>query len=211
MGGSDDLFSPRGLENRAALRDRLAAAAAADPPRPVLLEVGFGDGRLLGDLARARPDVAVLGVEYQGAWVRKAAARLRREGPGNAFVLKGDARVLLTLDVPPAALDHVLILFPDPWWKASHSRRRRLFTPELLDLLARAMKPGGVLLLRTDVRPYLDSSAAYAAAHPAFAAARDDDPALRAPPWAGLQTRRERKCAEAGIPTWERAWTRRTP
>jgi tRNA (guanine-N7-)-methyltransferase len=200
MGGSDDLFSERGLSSRRRLRDLLA------DDRPAALEIGFGHGRFLAGLALAMPEIIVFGVEYQGRWVRKAEKRLAKQGSDNGFALKGDARVLLTLDVPAGRLDHVFVMFPDPWWKPKHSRRRRMFTPELLDVLARALRPGGTLLLRTDVFPYLESSARFVEAHPAFEAVPD-----QVWPWEGVQTRREAKCADEDVPTAQRVWRRRAP
>ena len=200
MGGSDDLFSPRGLDNRAQLRSLLEGDGA------VALEIGFGHGHFLLGVAEAAPDLTVIGVEYQGRWVRKVRSRLRRRGLDNGAVLKGDARVLLTLDVPPGRLDHVFVMFPDPWWKPKHNRRRRMFTPELLDVLARALRPGGTLLLRTDVLPYLASSERFVTAHRAFEPAQD-----QAGPWDGVVTRREIKCADEGTPTDQRVWRRRPP
>lgn len=200
MGGSDDLFSARGLESRA----RLRAVLATD--RTVALEIGFGHGRFLVGLAQAMPEARILGCEYQGRWVRKVVRRLQRLAIENALALKGDARVLLTLDVPPGRLDHVFVMFPDPWWKPKHHRRRRMFTPELLDVLARALRPGGSLLLRTDVAAYLRSSERLVGAHPEFEPAPD-----RAWPWAGVTTRREDKCVEEGVATDQRVWLRRAP
>ena len=203
MGGSDDLFSERGQASRAEFRRRLSA------DRPMALEIGFGHGRFLIGLANSSPDLDVIGIEYQGRWISKATRRIKRAGLTNAFALKGDARVLLTLDVPPGRLDHVFVLFPDPWWKPRHSRRRRMFTPELLDVLARALRPGGTVLLRTDVFGYLESSARFVDAHPKF------EPVATAPgegwPWAGVRSRREDKCVEEGVATAERIWRRRAP
>lgn len=201
MGGSDDLFSERGRSRREHLRQLLRR------DDPVGLEIGFGHGHFLVGLAEAAPRLTVVGVEYQGTWVSRVAKRIARRGLDNAYVLKGDARVLLTLDVPPARLDHVFILFPDPWWKARHHRRRRMFTPELLDVLARALRPGGTLLLRTDVPSYLESSSQFVAAHPAFDGPGSTDDSDQ--PWAGVTTRREKKCADEGVPTDQRLWRRR--
>ncbi len=198
MGGSDGLFSPQGRAARA----RLRALAAGD--RPLALEVGFGHGWFLVALAAAHPELDVVGLEVQQCWVRKAEARARRAGAGNVLALKGDARVVLALDLPPGRLDHAYLLFPDPWWKPRHSRRRRLLTPEFLDLLARGLRPGGTLLLRTDVPAYLETSRAFVRAHSAFS---DGDPA--ALPACDAPTRRERRCAREGTHVWEHLWQRR--
>jgi len=198
MGGSDALWSDLGLAARAKLRE----IAAGD--RPLALEVGFGHGQFLVALAAAHPELAVVGIEVQQCWVRRAEARARRAQVDNVYALKGDARVLLTLDLPRGCVDHVYVLFPDPWWKRKHARRRRLMTPEFLDLLARALRPGGTLLLRTDVPAYLETARAFVHAHPAFAAG-----GRAALPTCDATTRRERICAEEGLPTFEALWQRR--
>lgn len=199
MAGSDALWSELGL----AARSRLRALAAGT--RPLALEIGFGHGRFLVALAAAHPELDVVGIEVHQRWVRKAEERAARAGVGNVLALKGDARVVLTLDLLPARLDHVYVLFPDPWWKPKHSRRRRMMTPELLDVLARGLRPCGTLLLRTDVLPYLESTRAFVAAHPAFA---EGDPA--ALPACDAATHREERCALARIPTYEALWQRRS-
>ena len=71
MGGSDDLFSPRGLDNRAQLRSLLEGDGA------VALEIGFGHGHFLLGVAEAAPDLTVIGVEYQGRWVRDVGKHRR--------------------------------------------------------------------------------------------------------------------------------------
>ena len=198
MAGSDALFGPSGRAGRARLRALTAGS------RPLALEVGFGHGWFLVGLAAAHPELDAVGIEVQMCWVHKAEARARQAGVDNVLTLKGDARVVLALDVPPGRLDHVFVMFPDPWWKPRHQRRRRLVTPEFLDLLGRVMRPGGTLLLRTDVPAYLETSRAFVTAHAAFV---DGDPAALP---AGLPpTRRERRCAREETPVFEHVWQRR--
>jgi len=180
MAGSDALYSPDGRARRARLAELVAS------PRPMSVEIGFGHGHFLAALAAAEPDLTVVGMEIQQGWVRMAERRAAKLGVTNLFALKADARVLLTLDIPPGRLSHVHILFPDPWWKPKHHKKRRLFTPELLDVLARAIHPGGTLTLRTDVEAYARSSAAMAEAHPAFTPAPPT-----AAPGHDIPTRRE--------------------
>lgn len=125
--------------------------------RPVWLEVGFGAGEHLAWQAGAHPDVGLLGAEV---FVNGIAQLLRRvhdqggdgAGPAAVRIFQGDARDLLDA-VPAASIDRVFILFPDPWPKARH-HKRRLIQPETLEHLARIMRDEVELRLATDDMSY---------------------------------------------------------
>jgi tRNA (guanine-N7-)-methyltransferase len=147
-------------------RLRITAAQAADPRAafgmagaPVWLEVGFGGGEHALDQVAARPDVAYIASEVFENGLCSLLTRLVAEGeeetgalPANLRLWPQDARHLLGA-LPEGALDRLFLLFPDPWPKARHAKRRFVH-PSLLPLVARALKPGGTWRIASDDPTY---------------------------------------------------------
>lgn len=117
------------------------------------LEIGFGDGHNLAELARRHPEQDFLGVEVHRPGVGRLLMTLEAEALTNVRVAAEDAVVVLRERLPDACLDAVLIYFPDPWPKKRH-HKRRLLQPEFVALLAQKLKPGGRLNLATDWEDY---------------------------------------------------------
>lgn len=117
------------------------------------LEIGFGDGHNLAELARRHPEQDFLGVEVHRPGVGRLLMTLEAEGLRNVRVVAEDAVAVLKERLPDARLDAVLIYFPDPWPKKRH-HKRRLLQPEFAALLAQKLKPGGLLHLATDWEDY---------------------------------------------------------
>ena len=120
---------------------------------PVWLEVGFGGGEHLVHMARRYPAVRLIGCEPFVNGVAMALGRLREAPAANVAIHPGDVRDLLDV-LPPGCLDKVFLLYPDPWPKARH-HRRRFVTPEHLDPLARACAPGAEFRIATDIPDYV--------------------------------------------------------
>jgi tRNA (guanine-N7-)-methyltransferase len=137
------------------------------PPAEIWLEIGFGAGDHLAEQAAAHPDVGFLGAEVFENGVVKLLAELQRRELGNIRIFVDDARLLLTA-LPDAGLGRVFILFPDPWPKLRH-HKRRMVSPSTLDQLARVMKDGAELRLATDDIGYLRAMLELVPSHPAFA------------------------------------------
>ena len=159
--------------------------------RETWLEIGFGGGEHMAEQARRRPDVLVLGAE---PFLNGAASALRHideAGLSNVRLHVGDARDLLSA-LPDASLARVFILFPDPWPKARH-HKRRLVQPAFARELARALAPGGALRFATDWADYADQALEVLRAEPALSwtARRADD--WRTPPADHVPTRYEAK------------------
>lgn len=186
-------------------RYRLAADAPLDPAAEfgrdagLTLEIGFGNGDLLFALARDNPREDFVGVEVWRPGVAQLLARAGRESLANLRVVCGDARAFVETCLPRARLDRALILFPDPWPKRRHNKRR-LLTPDFLRALARALKPGGALHVATDWRDYAASIDAALRATPAFEADGVGDELLAAlsPSLQSQPTRFERRARAAG-------------
>jgi tRNA (guanine-N7-)-methyltransferase len=157
----------------------------------VWLEIGFGGGEHMAAQAARRPDVLVLGAEPFLNGVASAVRHIEEAALANVRLHHGDARDLMAA-LPDGAADRVFILFPDPWPKARH-HKRRLVQAETLAGLARVLKPGGRLRFATDWADYADWTLQRALAQPAFRwlAARADD--WRVPPADHVTTRYEEK------------------
>lgn len=116
------------------------------------LEIGFGGGEHLVGYAQANPDTGCIGCEPFLNGVASCVKQLTKEQTPNVRVFNGDARLLLE-KLPDASLDKVFILFPDPWPKARH-HRKRIINHTMLDILAAKLKPGGILEVATDHADY---------------------------------------------------------
>jgi tRNA (guanine-N7-)-methyltransferase len=117
--------------------------------KPFVLELGFGRGELLMDLAEASPEKRFLGVEVSRVRVLKVARRIERRGLVNCFVLHAPAEYALERLLPAGCVSECWICCPDPWPKKRHHKRRLIQRP-LLELLARALAPGAILHVSTD-------------------------------------------------------------
>ncbi len=121
--------------------------------RPVWLEIGFGGGEHLVHQAICNPDVAIIGCEPYLNGVAMMLAKLRKSGATNVAVHPGDVRDLFDV-LPQASIARAFLLYPDPWPKKRH-HRRRFVTHEHLMPLAQAMAPGAILRVATDIEDYV--------------------------------------------------------
>lgn len=155
------------------------------------LEIGFGGGEHMAAQAAAHPDVLILGAEPFQNGVASALRRLDEQGLSNVRIHDGDVRELLAR-LPDASLARVFILFPDPWPKARH-HKRRLVQADAVAELARVLMPGGKLRFASDWADYVDWALERFAASPDFqwTASRADD--WRRPPADHVTTRYEEK------------------
>jgi tRNA (guanine-N7-)-methyltransferase len=135
----------------------------------ICLEIGTNRGRFLSEMAERSPEQFFLGVEWTASLAETAKARLERRGVDNAAVIQADANHVLPVVVDPGQLSDVFVLYPDPWWKKRH-RKRRVIQPAFLDMLAPRMTSGGRLWIRTDVGTFADDMRQTLDAHEAFAA-----------------------------------------
>lgn len=148
----DELWPRYGIEFTAAPLD-LDQTFGRHAPR--MIEIGFGDGDALFAYAQAHPEVDCLGIEVHRPGVGHLLMQVQDAGITNVRVSCHDAVEVLTQQLTPASLDAVHILFPDPWHKKRH-HKRRLIQTEFADVLARVIKSGGVLRLATDWQDYAE-------------------------------------------------------
>ena len=179
------------------------------PPNPlrsrgggVVLEIGFGGGEHLVTQACAHPEQRFIGVEPFLNGVASCLRHIEESGVQNVRLHQGDARDVIAR-LPDASLDRVYILFPDPWPKARH-HKRRLIQPAFLDELARVMKPGAELRFATDWANYASWTLEHVTRDPRFVwlAERAEDWRT---PWPGhVTTRYEAKKLGDCAPIWLR-------
>ena len=145
----------------------LDPATLFDPLRAATwLEIGFGAGEHLAWQAERRPDIGFVGCEPYVNGVVALLARASERGLANLRIWPDDARPLLQR-LAPGSIGRAFVLFPDPWPKLRH-RKRRLIQRPFLDLMARALAPGAELRLATDDPDYAAAMLESVAVHPAF-------------------------------------------
>jgi tRNA (guanine-N7-)-methyltransferase len=187
---------------QAALMDTLLPAIRAplEPfePRALMagaaeawLEIGFGGGEHLAAQAARRPDVLFIGAEPFHNGVASALRHIDEAELKNVRVHDGDARDLLAR-MPDASLERVFVLFPDPWPKARHHKRRLLQTDTAAEL-ARVLKVGGRLRFASDWADYVNWSLQRLIATPGLSWSADQASDWRAPPADHVTTRYEEK------------------
>lgn len=176
---------------------------------PRSVEIGFGNGENLLGLARAHPERDFIGIEVHRSGVGHLLLDIEAAGLTNVRVVCHDAVEVLEHCLVQASLDEVLILFPDPWHKKRH-HKRRLIQPEFVSLLASRMTTGGRLQLATDWEPYAVQMLEVVSASPEFANLAGAAGYVPRPDWRAL-TRFERRGQRLGHGVWDLSFERRAP
>lgn len=120
---------------------------------PLVVEIGFGSGQFLANLARTQTGANVLGLEISIPSLRNAGRKVQRERLSNVFLMQASAPAALQALCEPECVDRVIINFPDPWPKKDQLGRR-LIDNKFLSLLATRIRPGGGLDIATDHDEY---------------------------------------------------------
>jgi tRNA (guanine-N7-)-methyltransferase len=173
------------------------------------LEIGFGNGDTLVELASKAPEMDFIGVEVHPPGIGHCLLAVESLGLSNVRVIAHDAVEVLAQQLPPASLDEVLIYFPDPWPKKRH-HKRRIVQPAFAALVADRLKPGGTLHLATDWEPYAQHMLDVLNAEPRLVNAAADgrwtgEPGARAP------TRFERRGRRLGHDVFDLEYRRALP
>lgn len=191
-------IKPRQAALMETLLPRLRPPAGAFDPRALMpgarevwLEIGFGGGEHMAAQAAAHPDVLVLGAEPFENGVASALRHLDEQALANVRIHDGDARELMTR-LPDASLARVFILFPDPWPKDRH-KKRRLIQMETVAELARLVAPGGRVRFASDWADYVDWTLERFLASPTFRWTAEVACDWRNPPADHVTTRYEEK------------------
>jgi len=121
--------------------------------KPVWLEIGFGGGEHMVHQAAQNPAVGIIGCEPYINGVAMLLGKIRKAGVSNLRVFPGDVRDMFDV-LPDASVERAFLLYPDPWPKKRH-HRRRFVTREHLEPLARVLKPGATFRVATDIPDYV--------------------------------------------------------
>jgi tRNA (guanine-N7-)-methyltransferase len=178
----------------------------ADPlslsPAPRWLEIGFGGGEHLAHQATLNPGVSIIGAEPFLNGIAKLLGEIEKRSLRNVRVHGDDARYLLEA-LPAASFARVYLLYPDPWPKLRHNKRR-FVSPDNMAQIARILEPGGSFLFASDIADYVAWTIDMVAAMPEFRlAANSAEPFQN---W--LQTRYETKARREGRPSRYLAFVR---
>jgi len=173
---------------------------------PRTVEIGFGNGANLATVAANHPERDYVGIEVHRPGVGRLLLALEELGLSNVRVICEDAVEVLARQIPPQSLDEVLILFPDPWPKKRH-HKRRLVQSAFVELAANRLRSGGVLRMATDWQPYADEMLATLGASAKLRNLAADGafiprPAERVP------TRFEKRGERLGHEVWDLAFSR---
>ncbi|MES9903219.1 MAG: tRNA (guanosine(46)-N7)-methyltransferase TrmB [Sedimenticola sp.] len=122
---------------------------------PVFIEIGFGNGESLAQMAAAAPENNYLGIEVHRPGVGHLLLKIEEFELKNLRVIQHDAVEVLTQGVAGAALAGLFLFFPDPWHKKRH-HKRRILKPGFVSLLKQVIQPGGFFHAATDWQPYAE-------------------------------------------------------
>ena len=134
---------------------------------PRTLEIGFGMGHSLLEMAQAAPEQDFIGIEVHRPGVGALLNGVLNAGLNNLRVYDCDAIEVLNQAIPDASLDRLLLFFPDPWHKKKHNKRR-IVQPAFAELVRRKLKVGGVLHMATDWEHYAEQMLEVMSAAPGY-------------------------------------------
>ena len=168
-------------------------------PDQLWLEIGFGGGEHLVHQAALYPKVGIIGCEPYINGIGDLLKKIDTQKLSNIRIFTDDARLLIE-KLPDACLEKVFILYPDPWPKTRH-HKRRLVSKETLDMLARVMKSRAELRLATDHADYATWMLERLLIHPSFSWQAKTANDWKNPPTDWITTRYEQKRL-AGTPSY---------
>ena len=148
----EELKDKYGIDGAEKISDGYPFAKGTD----IHLEIGFGDGEALMSLAKSNLESGFIGIDPHRPGAGRVLLKIDRDEISNARVIIGDAAELLPSLFQPQSLTRILVLFPDPWPKKRHNKRR-LINQAFLGDLADTLKPGGILHIATDWQDYAES------------------------------------------------------
>lgn len=166
----------------------------SDAPQDVWLEIGFGGGEHLAAQAARYPDIGFIGCEVFENGIASCLAHIQDNDLKNIRLFPEDVRDLLDT-LKPNSLSKIFVLFPDPWPKRDH-HRRRLIQKETLDLLAQVLEPEGALVCASDEPSYIPWIQERVNAHSEFSLENAGQEHLPLSGW--VETRYEKKAKREG-------------
>jgi tRNA (guanine-N7-)-methyltransferase len=173
----------------------------------VKLEIGFGNGDSLVEMAQKDAGCNYIGIEVHDPGVGHCLNRIHEEGINNLKLISHDAIEVLQHMIPAGTLDAVFLFFPDPWHKKRH-HKRRIVNQQFRDLLIQTMKPGAVLHMATDWLEYAQHMAQDLFSDPRFENMGNDQGFSPTPEYRP-QTKFERRGMRLGHGVWDLLFRKR--
>ena len=192
-----DLLPKYGIDYRPAL---LPLDKVFERQAPRIMEIGFGNGELLVEMAANTPETDFIGVEVHEPGIGHCLIAVDRKGLANVRIICHDAVEVLQNQIPDQGLEGVNLFFPDPWPKKRH-HKRRIVQPDFIELLARKIAAGGIFRIATDWTHYAEQIAATTGSNRFFEA---DDIATGD----RLKTKFAQRSKRLGHEIWEHAYRR---
>ncbi len=168
---------------------------------PRILEIGFGNGESLAEIARHHPDNDYLGIEVHRPGVGHLLIKIEEFGLTNVRVMCGDAVEILEKQIPDGSLDALYLFFPDPWHKKKHHKRRQV-QPAWAQLVRKKLKTGGHLHMATDWQNYAEQMLAVLSAAEGFRNTSGDGAYAPKPDYRP-ETKFERRGHRLGHGVWD--------
>lgn len=168
---------------------------------PRVLEVGFGNGASLAEMAKSQPENDFIGIEVHRPGIGNLLLQIEEQAINNIRLCHHDAIEVLKQQIPDNSLDRFQLFFPDPWHKKRH-HKRRIVQPSLLDLLAKKLKKGGVIHMATDWENYAQHMMKQLTAHPAFSNTQENNQFAPRPDYRPL-THFEQRGHRLGHDVWD--------
>lgn len=162
----------------------------------IIVEIGYGGGEHLALEASRHPDTGYIGCEVFTGGIGKMVQTIAAQDLRNIRLFTDDAFKLL-VELPDASIDEVYLLYPDPWPKTRH-HKRRFVSPTTLAELARVIRPGGVFHFATDIEDYANWTLAHIVRAPAFEFAPEGPGSWHVPYPGWAATRYEQKARREG-------------
>lgn len=194
----DRLWPVYGLEQKSGLID---PATLFGRPAPLILEIGYGMGSSLIEMAQAAPHQDFIGIEVHRPGVGALLMGIEEQQITNLRTYCDDAVDILQHCIPDNSLDRLQLFFPDPWHKKKHHKRRIVQTT-WLNLVASKLKVGGQLHLATDWQNYAEHMSELCLIHPQFNNLGDEQGFCPRPSWRP-ETKFERRGINLGHGVWD--------
>ncbi len=174
---------------------------------PRTLEIGFGNGEALAEIAAQQPEHDFIGIEVHRPGVGHLLQLLEKRGINNVRIYNTDAVKVLTDCIADNSLDRLLLFFPDPWHKKRH-HKRRIVQPGFVQLIARKLRPGGIFHMATDWQDYAEHALAVLQASALFRNCAGDGNYSEKPEYRPL-TKFEQRGQRLGHGVWDLLFERR--
>jgi len=168
---------------------------------PLCVEIGFGNGNSLAQIAAANPDKDYIGIEVHRPGVGHLIMQLEQQGIDNVRIYYHDAMEIMEHSIKDNSLDAVHLFFPDPWPKKKH-HKRRIVRPDFVGLLSRKLKPGGYFHAATDWKNYAEAMLAQLSVNTDFCNTSETNDFCERPDYRPL-TKFEQRGIRLGHGVWD--------